>query len=240
MAYNFLGLVNDINRKLNEVELTSSNFDSARGFYSHAKDAVNAAIQDINQLEFQWHWNHTTQTTTLTAGTSRYNYPANAKVIDFDSFRIRKNTTFNNETVKLKVLTYEDYLEKFVDQEYNNDTSLRDIPSLIVQAPNRQFILVQTPKEAYELTYEYYTVTTDLSAYSDAPLIPEMYRHVIVEGATYYAYMFRGNTQDATVAKAKFEQNLKHMRIMLINRTEYVRSTMLPQNKRYTAGFRVN
>jgi hypothetical protein len=137
-------------------------------------------------------------------------------------------------------MSYEEYLEKFVDQEYNNDTSLRDIPSFIVQAPNRQFILVQTPKEAYELTYEYYTVTTDLSAYNDVPTIPEMYRHVIVEGATYYAYMFRGNTQDATVAKAKFEQNLKHMRIMLVNRTEYVRSTMLPQNKRYTAGFRVN
>lgn len=240
MAYNFLGLVNDINKKLNEVELTSSNFSSATGFYSHAKDAVNAAIQDINQLEFQWFWNHVSQTDTLTAGTSRYNYPANAKTIDFDSFRIRRNTSFNNETVKLRILSYEEYLEKFVDQEYNNDTSLRNIPSFIVQAPNRQFVLVQTPKENYQLSYEYYTVTTDLSAHSDVPIIPEMYRHVIVEGATYYAYMFRGNTQDATVAKAKFEQNLKHMRIMLVNRTEYVRSTVLPQNKRYTAGFRVN
>lgn len=240
MAYTFLGLVNDINKKLNEVELTSSNFSSATGFYSHAKDAVNAAIQDINQLEFQWFWNHVSQTDTLTAGTSRYNYPANAKTIDFDSFRIRRNTSFNNETVKLRILSYEEYLEKFVDQEYNNDTSLRNIPSFIVQAPNREFVLVQTPKENYQLSYEYYTVTTDLATHSDVPTIPEMYRHVIVEGATYYAYMFRGNTQDAAVAKAKFEQNLKHMRIMLVNRTEYVRSTVLPQNKRYTAGFRVN
>jgi hypothetical protein len=231
VAYDFLGLVNDINRKLNEVELTSSNFSSAKGFYSHAKDAVNAAIQDIN---------HDLETETLVAGTSRYNYPADAKTIDFDSFRIRRSTAFNNETVKLKILSYEEYLEKFVDQEYNTSTSLRDLPSFIVQAPNRQFILVQTPKEAYQLTYEYYKVTTDLSAYNDVSVIPEMYRHVIVEGATYYAYMFRGNTQDAAVAKAKFEQNLKHMRIMLVNRTEYVRSTMLPQNKRYTAGFRVN
>ena len=31
MAYDFLGLVNDVNRRLNEVSLTSSNFDTATG-----------------------------------------------------------------------------------------------------------------------------------------------------------------------------------------------------------------
>ena len=41
MAYNFLGLVNQINRRLNEVELTSSNFASATGFYAQAKDSIN-------------------------------------------------------------------------------------------------------------------------------------------------------------------------------------------------------
>ena len=38
MAYDFLGLVNDVNKRLNEVELTSSNFGNAVGFYSAAKD----------------------------------------------------------------------------------------------------------------------------------------------------------------------------------------------------------
>ena len=49
MAYNYIGLVNDVNRRLNEVELTSSNFTSAVGEYSAIKDAVNAAIRFINQ-----------------------------------------------------------------------------------------------------------------------------------------------------------------------------------------------
>ena len=35
MAYDFLELVNKINRRLNEVELTSSNFSTATGFYAH-------------------------------------------------------------------------------------------------------------------------------------------------------------------------------------------------------------
>ena len=40
MAYDYLGLVNDVNRRLNEVELTSSNFDSAIGEYAMVKDAI--------------------------------------------------------------------------------------------------------------------------------------------------------------------------------------------------------
>ena len=65
MAYNFLGLVNAINRRLNEVELTSSNFATATGFYSQAKDAVNAAIRYLNQSEYFWAFNHNTKEQTL-------------------------------------------------------------------------------------------------------------------------------------------------------------------------------
>ena len=48
MAYNFLELVNEINRRLNEVELTTSTFTSATGFYQTAKDAVNSSMRHIN------------------------------------------------------------------------------------------------------------------------------------------------------------------------------------------------
>ena len=58
MAYDFLGLVNDINHRLNEVALTSTNFAAATGYYSIAKDAVNSAVRHINQEEFEWPWNN--------------------------------------------------------------------------------------------------------------------------------------------------------------------------------------
>ena len=61
MAYNFLGLVNQVNRSLNEVELSSTNFDTATGFYAHAKDAVNSSIRDINQTEHNFPFNHVEQ-----------------------------------------------------------------------------------------------------------------------------------------------------------------------------------
>ena len=47
----------------------------------------------------------------------------------------------------------------------------------------------------------------------------------------HYAYLFRGNTQDAVVAKEKFDEGIKHMRSLLINNNYiYVRSYMTPSS----------
>ena len=80
MAYDFLGLVNDVNRRLNEVSLTSSNFDTATGEYGMIKDAVNSSIRYINQHEYEWPYNHVTAEETMTAGVVRYAFPADAMV----------------------------------------------------------------------------------------------------------------------------------------------------------------
>ena len=118
MATTFLQLVNQVNRRLNEVELTSTNFASATGFYAHAKDAVNASIRYINQSEFEWPFNHTTKTQTLTANTSRYAFPTDCKVINFDTFRIKEDSTLGNATTRILPMAYEEYLDKFVLSEY--------------------------------------------------------------------------------------------------------------------------
>ena len=111
MAYDYLGLVNDVNRRLNEVELTSSNFAAATGEYSMIKDAVNSAIRYLNQHEYEWPFNHVETEETLTAGTVRYAYPADAKTLDMDSFRIKRDDTLGNDTKRLNIITYEEYLD---------------------------------------------------------------------------------------------------------------------------------
>lgn len=240
MAYNFLGLVNDVNKRLNEVELTDANFANATGFYSQAKDAVNAAIQDINQQQFEWPFNYVETEETLTPGTTRYAFPTYARTIDIDTFRIKHDDTLDNRTEKLKVLNYEDYLEKFVDQEYNTDTSLRDLPRYVFRSPGLEFGIVPAPDKAYKIVYEYYSTTVELIGATDVPTIPEIYRHVIVEGAMYHAYMFRSNEQAAAIAMRKFEAGIKNMRTILINRYEYVRSTAIQQNRRTAYSFRIS
>lgn len=231
MAYDFLGLVNDVNRRLNEVELTSSNFNSARGFYSHAKDAVNSAIQDINQTHTEWPFNYSSEDEVLVVGQTRYDFPADTKLVDMETFRIRFNETLGVRTEKLQIISYEEYLDRFVDQEYNTDTSLRSVPRFVFRAPNLQYGISPAPDQAYTLTFEYFINSPALSNFNDVPIIPEVYRHIVIDGSMYYAYLFRGNTQDALVAKDKFTQGLKNMRIILVNRYEYVRSTAITRNR---------
>jgi hypothetical protein len=231
MAYDFLGLVNDVNKRVNEVQLTTSNFANAIGFYGAAKDFINASLRYINQAAFEWPFNHVEQEDVLTEGQVRYGYPADTKTVDFDSFRIKRSETFNNETRKLKLIAYEEYLERYVDAEYDTtNTSLRSVPRMVFRTPNQGFGVYPPPDNDYELVYEYYRLPVDLINPSDVPNIPEQFRYVVIDGAMYYAYLFRGNTQDATLQFQKFEEGIKDMRTIYINRYEYIRDTRVGVN----------
>lgn len=223
MAYDFLGLVNDVNHRLNEVALTDTNFANAVGYYSIAKDSVNSAIRHINQEEFEWPWNHVEEELTLVAGVSRESFPVDAKTLDMQSFRIQRSATLGNGTQYLRPLQYEEYLEKFVDQEYDTGTSNRGLPRHVVRAPSREFILTPEPDKAYTLTYEYYRLGFDLALAGDVPSIPESYRHVIVNGAMYYVYQFRNDGQMANMSKQMFTEGIKYLRSQHINRSDYIR-----------------
>lgn len=227
MAYDYLSLVNDVNRRLNEIELDSTNFSTAVGFYSSAKESVNSAIRFINQEQFGWPYNHSEQEDILTAGDTRYAYPSDAKTVNFDSFRIKRDATLGNETKRLRVISYEDYLDKYVDNEYNNSTAIRGIPEYVFRTPSQEYGVVPPPDKDYSLVYEYYRLPVDLQLSTDVPSIPEQFRHVIVDGAMYYAYLFRGNSQDATIMYQKFLDGIKNMRTLYINRYDYVRSNMI-------------
>jgi hypothetical protein len=239
MAYNFLGLVNDVNARLNEVELTSANFANAKGFYRQAKEAVNTAIMDIQQQQFEWPFNYVEQPEFLSVGVTRYAFPSDARTVDMDSFRIKFDDTLDSDTIKLKVLNYDEYLEKYVDQEYNTDTSLQGPPQYVFRTPGLEYGVVPAPDKAYEIVYEYYRLNVSLINATDVPAIPEIYRHVIIEGAMYYAYLFRSNEQAAVIAKDKFEKGIKNMRTILINRYDYVRSTALNRPQRGNYVYRI-
>ena len=226
MAYNFLGLVNDVNRRLNEVELTQANFGSAVGFYATAKDAVNSSIREINQTQFEWPFNHTTQEDTLVPGQVRYSFQSDAKTLDMDSFRIKRDDTLGNDTVKLKLISYEEYLDKYLDYEYNTSTGIRTLPKYVFRTPSLSYGLVPPPDKAYTVAYEYYTNPASLSLYSDVPTIPEEFRYVIVEGAMVYAHNFRGDNESAELSRRAFQDGIKSLRSIYVNRYEYLRSTV--------------
>ena len=299
MAYNYLGLVNDVNRRLNEVELTSSNFASSIGEYAMVKDAINVAIRQINQHEFSYPFNSAVNSSTVTPGVVRYTIPTNTKHIDYKTARIKKNTTLNVSGNNLSTMTYYEYIAKdYANQEDDiqsttinapsglsasvetisvtsstgfsstgtlyvggeqitytgilgndftgctrgaNSTTAATIaddvtvtqfdnggvPKHIVRTPDNNYLLYPFPDKQYTLVFVYFTLPTDLSAATDAPSLPEQFRTVIVEGAMYTAYMFRGETQEATIMKNNFEEGIKNMRTLYINKYDYISSTLI-------------
>ena len=52
MAYTYLDITNEVLARMNEVALTAANFATARGFQVQCQNAVNDAINYINQREF--------------------------------------------------------------------------------------------------------------------------------------------------------------------------------------------
>jgi hypothetical protein len=240
MAYNFLDLTNEACRRLNEVELTVDNFGAARGFQSHIKDAVNSSIRDINHTHYEWPFNYVLQEETLTDGVTRYPFPSDAAFVNPESFRIKEDSVFGNESVKLSLMTYDEYLSKYVDQEYTTDSSNYRCPTQVFLTSGLEYGVVPVPDNDYEIVYEYFRVPVDLQLATDVPTVPERYRSVIIDGAMYYAYMFRSNEQAAQIAKDKFDKGINRMRTILINsQTQYMRSTMTQRNGYNISGPRV-
>jgi hypothetical protein len=142
-----------------------------------------------------------------------------------NTFRIKRNDALSVTTHKLKVLSYEEYLDKYADSEYNSNSDSLSVPTHVVRTPSRELIFYPTPKEAYEVIYEYFRTGYDLESALDVPTLPEQYRYVITDGAMYYVYQFRGDTQAAQLSLQKFEQGIKQLRSLHINRTDYLRDT---------------
>ena len=123
MAETYLTLTNKVLSRLNEVELTSTTFSSGRGIQSQVKTAVNEAIRYINQKEHNYPFNHATASQTLTAGVVRYSLPATTKVVDYNTFRIVKDSDLAVSGGQLSILNYNDYISRAVEQEDEINTT---------------------------------------------------------------------------------------------------------------------
>jgi len=88
MATTYLTLTNRVLRELNETELTSSTFSSSRGIQTAIKDFVNKGIHDIYNEAAEIPLLYTRTTQNLTTGDSEYDFPADFRKIDRDSFII--------------------------------------------------------------------------------------------------------------------------------------------------------
>ena len=299
MAETYLTLTNKVIARLNEVALTSSTFSSARGIQVQCQNAVNESIRYINQKEFQYPFNHATDTEVLTAGTVKYNIPATAKTLDYNTFRVVKDSDIGASGGRLYTINYNDYVNTYITQEdeivtttlseshtdsvttltvasttdfdssgtvyvgneiitytaIGSSTTLTGctrgassttasahasgvqvaqfegggIPQYVIRAPDNNYILYPFPIKSYTIKYDYFTFPTDMTAHGDTTTVPDRFAAVIIDGATAFVYQYRGETQQYQLNFGRYEQGIKNMQTLLINRYDYVRSTYIPK-----------
>ena len=298
MAESYLTLTNKVLARLNEVQLTSSNFSNARGIQVQAQNAVNESVRYINQKEFQYPFNHSTKTETLVPGTVRYTIPTTAKTIDYNTFRLVKDSDLGSSGGRLYVLNYNQYINSYITQEdeittttldgaltdsattitvasttgfdssgtifieneqitytgtssttftgatrgannttaaaHSDDTQVAQfesggVPQYVSRTPDNNFLLYPFPTKGFSLKYDFFSFPTDMSAHSDTTTIPDRFAAVIVDGATAFVYQYRGETAQYQLNFQRFEQGIKNMQTLLVNRFEYIRSTFIPK-----------
>ena len=298
MAETFLTLTNKVLARLNEVQLTSTSFATARGIQVQAQNAVNESVRYINQKEFQYPFNHSTKTETLVPGTVRYTIPTTAKTVDYNTFRLVKDSDLGSSGGRLYVLNYNDYINSYITQEDEITTTTLDgaltdsattvtvasttgfdssgtifigneqitytgttsttftgatrgandttasahdsatqvaqfeqggVPQYVSRTPDNNFLLYPFPTKGFSLKYDFFSFPTDMSASTDTTTIPDRFAAVIIDGATAFVYQYRGETNQYQLNFARFEQGIKNMQTLLVNRFEYIRSTFIPK-----------
>ena len=103
------------------------------------------------------------------------------------------------------------------------------VPRYVVRSPDNGYLLYPFPTKSFSVKFDYYTFPTDLSLATDTTSIPARFDAVIIDGATAFVYQYRGETSQYQLNFARFEQGIKNMQTLLVNKFEYVRSTFIPR-----------
>jgi len=133
------------------------------------------------------------------------------------------STTFTGCTRGANSTTAASHSDDVQVAQFNNG----GIPLYVIRTLDNNYLLYPFPDKTYSLKYDYFTFASDLSSYGDTTTIPDRFAPVIVDGATAYVYQYRGEIEQYQLNFARFEQGIKNMQSLLVNKYEYVRSTVI-------------
>ena len=242
MATTYLELTNEVLRELNEVVVTSANFDSAIGIQSFVKDALNRALFDLANDEPQlpffsagvsggtdpFYGNVTVATVAgqrwYTLKSSSSSIITDYAAVDWDDFYI---TTINVSgesapytSTGLKYITLTDWKRYYRDAENADDADSQSYgePKYVYKSPDhRKFGLSPIPDKVYNVHFYAFEKPTALSAFSDEITMPDQYKNVLTAKARYYVHQFKDNLQQAAFALEDYKKAIRVMKSNLIN-----------------------
>ena len=233
----FLSLTNELLRRLNEVQIDQADFANVKNVQALAKDAINSSVRQMLQDAQEWPFTLVTYEQTLVAGTNAYNFPADYSKADWDTFYIKQLTSENNTPKKLNLITYDQYLTYYRSVEDLSGETGRTDPDYVYMTQDTKFGVTPVPDASYVVEYRYWKYPADLVAYDDTAVIPDRFKHVVIDGAMMYMMLFRSNEQSATMHSQKFEDGIKMMRRLVVDQSVNVVSTIITKPTPTLNGF---
>jgi len=233
----FLSLTNELLRRLNEVQIDQADFANVKNVQALAKDAINSSIRQMLQDAQEWPFTLVTYEQTLVAGTNAYNFPADYSKADWDTFYIKQLTSENNTPKKLNLITYDQYLTYYRSVEDLSGETGRTDPDYVYMTQDTKFGVTPVPDASYVVEYRYWKYPADLITFDDTAIIPDRFKHVVIDGAMMYMMLFRSNEQSATMHSQKFEDGIKMMRRLVVDQSVNVVSTIITKPTPTLNGF---
>ena len=228
----YVSLVNELLRRMNEVtlDIAGDGFDTARNVQALAKDAMNSSIRLILQDGQEWPFLKTTYIETLVAGTRQYDFPADYSSVDWDTFYIKQLTSESNSPRRLSPISYDEYIRNYrTSDDTGNTVNGESAPIVVYQTYGDKFGVTPIPNAAYEVEYVYWSYPQDLTVYNDIAIIPDRFKHILIDGAMMFMMRFRSNEQSAAMHQKNFEDGIKAMRRVLMDDPLGLRSTVIMQ-----------
>ena len=165
-------------------------------------------------------------TFTATAQTSYVYVESDGVQLDVDYVRVsRADIT----TRKLRYISYDDYLQRFKEQDDRNSSGHHGMPQYVYRKPDySSFGLTPIPdKNDYLINYDYFTTHTDLSAHGDTMGLPDRFSPLIVDRSKYYVYMLRSDPDHANLSNRDYQRKLNLLKTDYASRADYMRDTRI-------------
>ena len=235
----YVTLVNELLRRMNEVTLDTAGdgFDSVRNVQALAKDAINNSIRLIIQNGQEFPFLKVTGTGTIpaldpliAAGTVKVDFPSDMGTVDWDSFFLTSTGTGNPMPGPLPVLSFTEWQTNY---RATDEKGSRGVPERVYQTQGNQFgVSPINDNNTYFINYVYWSFPNDLVNFNDVSIIPDRFKHVVIDGAMMFMMRFRSNEQSAAMHQNNFEDGIKTMRRVLVDDTLFVRSTFIGGTKK--------
>lgn len=218
MAKTYLEIVNIVLRDINEVPLTEGTFATARGLQAFTKEAVNRSLLDIMNYNDEWTFQASDPSSpgdrvqshiiSTVDGTSEYSLAAGIDQIDWDNVLISDPTEVDSVT-KLEFVAHNQITKMSV---------MESKPKYVYRTPNGTHLgLYPRPDDVFTIEYLGWDEPTLLTLFSDTIPFEDRYYTVLVSRARYYLWMFRENSQQASMALNEYEENIRMMFRNLMN-----------------------